>query len=155
MPLTLVKGDPILTQASMLAIGHNAKGRTEMDDFTLEMMRRYPAAFSAYTRQARKGRVAGGEIFLWTETLPRILFVSIRDSAVGATRLRYVQKVLMTIARDYLLLNIASLAIAPLGNPYEREEIQLLYPMWLQNTKLPIIAYTEYLPDLQAEEGFS
>ncbi|MDQ7027265.1 MAG: hypothetical protein Q9P44_17100 [Anaerolineae bacterium] len=35
MSLIFVKGDPLLTKAAVLAIGHNAKGRTDMSDFSL------------------------------------------------------------------------------------------------------------------------
>jgi hypothetical protein len=118
----------------------------------MEMMRAYPAAFSAYMRQARKGRQKGGELFLWTQSLPKLLFLTVRDSSVGATRLRHVQKTLITLARDYALYDMPSLAIAPLGNRYERNEIMALYEMWLRNVRFSIIIYTDYQAGLQADE---
>jgi hypothetical protein len=154
MPLKFVTGDPLLTQASVLAFGHNAKGRTEMGDFAMRMMREYPAAFSTYTRQARKRRQLGGDLFSWSEAKPRLLFLTIRDSSVGATRLRYVQKALISIARDYSLYNIDSLAIAPLGNAYERSEIDNLYRLWFKNIALKVIVYTEYEAGIAANEAF-
>ena len=154
MSLKLVTGDPLLTKASVLAFGHNAKGRTEMDDFGMTLMREYPAAFSSYTRQARQGRLQGGALYAWSETKPRLLFLTIRDSSVGATRLRYVQKALITIARDYPLYNINSLAIAPLGNQYERSEIENLYRTWFKNITLPVVIYTEYQAGTAADETF-
>lgn len=154
MPVNYVQGDPLLTQATHLAIGHNAKGRSELGAFETDAMRRYPVAFSAYTRKARRGQIKVGEIFLWTESQPTLIFLTVRASSVGATRLRYVQNVLMTLARDYRLYNIESLAIAPLGNPVERPEIRTLYPYWLAQSALPVAVYDEYLPDVQADERF-
>lgn len=153
MSLTFVKGDPLLTKAAVLAIGHNAKGRTEMDDFSMTMMRQYPAGFSTYLRQARKGRQKGGELFAWSQSNPHLLFLTVRDSSVGATRLRYVQKALITIARDYTLYNMPSLAIAPLGNRYERNEIESLYYTWLKNISLPVVVYVDYEAGVEADEG--
>jgi hypothetical protein len=153
MSLTFVTGDPLLTKAAVLAIGHNAKGRIEMDEFAMTMMREYPAAFSTYTRQARKGRQKGGDLYIWSEAKPRLLFATVRDSSVGATRLRYVQKVLITIARDYTLYNMPSLAIAPLGNHYERSEIEALYHTWLKHTALPVVVYQAYQAGVAAEEN--
>lgn len=153
MPLTFVTGDPALTKAAVLVLGHNAKGRTELDDFSMNLMRQQPAAFSGYMRQARQGRQKGGELYLWTQSVPQLLFLTVRDSAVGATRLRHVQKALITIARDYSLYRIPTLAIAPLGNRYEQHEIQALYAIWLGNVNLPIVVYSGYQPGVQAEEG--
>ena len=76
-----------------------------------------------------------------------------RDSSVGATRLRYVQKVLITIARDYTLYNMPSLAIAPLGNQYERSEIEALYHTWLKHTALPVVVYQAYQAGVAAAEN--
>jgi hypothetical protein len=153
MPLTFVTGDPLLTKAAVLAIGHNAKGRTEMDDFAMTLMREYPAAFSTYTRLARTGRQKGGDLYIWSEAKPRLLFLTVRDSSVGATRLRYVQKALISIARDYTLYNMPSLAIARLGNHYERSEIEALYNIWLKQTTLPVIVYQAYQAGVAAEES--
>ena len=153
MSLTFVTGDPLLTKAAVLAIGQNAKGRTEMDSFSMTIMQEYPAAFSSYIRQARKGRQKGGDLFIWSEAKPHLLFLTVRDSSVGATRLRYVQKALISIARDYTLYNMASLAIAPLGNAYERSEIESLYHTWLKHIALPVVVYHEYQAGVAAEEN--
>lgn len=154
MPITYVQGDPLLTRATHLAIGHNAKGRSELGAFETEAMRRYPVAFSAYTRKARRGQRQVGELFLWSQTTPTLAFLVVRASSVGATRLRHVQSVLVTLARDYQLYGITSLAIAPLGNQTERPEIRTLYDYWLGSSDLPVAIYEDYLPDAQANEGF-
>lgn len=155
MPLYHVEGDPMLTRAQTLAFGHNAKGRTEMGDLETRLMRHYPTAFSTYTRQAKRGKRAVGSFYKWEDTQPQLLFLTVRASSVGATRLRYVQSILITIARDYRLYNLQSLAIAPLGNPYEYAEIRPLYDMWLRNIALPVVVYDAYQPDVLADEPFA
>lgn len=153
MPVTFVSGDPFLTVAGALAFGHNAKGRTEMDSLANRLLQTYPAAVSAYTRAARRGRCKGGTIYHWAQSVPRLLFLTIRDSSVGATRLRHVQSVLLLLARDYALYNLTSVAIAPLGTAYERAEILLLCENWLQQSRLQTIVYTEYEAGIRADEG--
>lgn len=155
MPLYHVTGDPMLTQAQALAFGHNAKGRTEMGDLEMRLMRKYPAAFSTYTRKAKRGKHPVGTFYKWEDAQPQLLFLAVRASSVGATRLRYIQSILISIARDYKLYNLQSLAIAPLGNSYEYAEISPLYDMWLRNLTLPIAVYDAYHPDVRADEPFN
>ncbi len=152
MPVKFVTGDPFLTTADALAVGHNAKGRTEMDPLANRLLQTYPAAVSSYIRAARRGRCKGGTIFSWSQAQPRLLFLTIRDSSVGATRLRYVQAALLMLARDYMLYNITSIALAPLGTQYERPEILLLCEQWLSRSRLQAIVYTEYAERVQADE---
>lgn len=151
MPLTFVTGDPLLTQADMLAFGHNARGRTELGKLETHLMQQYAPAFSAYTRRARQGKQKPGTWWTWVQSKPRLAFLTVRDSSVGATRLRYVQSALMMLARDQWMLNITSLAIAPLGSLYERDEINSLIEQWLSGLDLPIVAYTAYEPGVSAE----
>lgn len=153
MPLSLVTGDPLLTQAGYLAFGHNARGRAELGPLETALMQQYPAAFAAYQQRCRKGRMKAGEFWLWTETVPRLIFMVVRESSVGATRLRYVQSALLSLARDYPLHSIQSLALAPLGNAYEWPEVRLLVTRWLGNLSLPVTVYDEYRPGLRALEG--
>jgi hypothetical protein len=53
MPITYVSGDPLLTQAQILAFGHNVKGRTESGVFETLLLDRYPAAFATYSKSCR------------------------------------------------------------------------------------------------------
>jgi hypothetical protein len=152
MPITYVQGDPLLTRASTLAFGMNARGRIETDTFSTRIMQVYPAAFSSFTRRARRDQFKAGQLYFWSEAMPRLLFLIVRDSSVGATRLRYVQSVLMTIARDYPLFNLHSLAIAPLGTSYEQGEILKLIDMWLRGSRLPVTVYEKILPGVAAEQ---
>jgi hypothetical protein len=154
MPVHFVVGDPLLTQAQTLAIAHNAKGRTETGILDMAVLRRYPAALSVYQRRCRQQKHAAGTVWLWQDNRPRLLILTVRETATGITRLRYVQAVLMTLARDYALYGITSLAIAPIGNHYEKSEILKLYPIWLGKTKLPVFVYTEYAPNIAAEDPF-
>lgn len=143
MPLEFITGDPLLCATDALAIGYNAKGRTELDAFTMKMMRAFPVAFSVYMRRCRQEKQKGGDIFLWLESKPKLIILTIRDSNVGATRLRHVQKCLIELSRDYALLGIKSLAIAPLGTKLEASEIKPLYLQWFGNSKLPVVVYEE------------
>lgn len=154
MPLHYVTGDPLLTQAQTLAVAHNARGRTETGAVDMAVMRRYPAPVSVYQRRCRQQKHPAGTIWFWQDTQPRLLFMTVRETSTGITRLRYVQAILMTIARDYRLYGITSLAVAPLGNHYEKDEILRLFPLWLGKTKLPVIVYTDYMPGVVAEETF-
>ncbi len=152
MPLHFVTGDPLLTQAQTLAVAHNAKGRTETGILEMAVMRQYPAAIAVYQRRCRQQKHPAGTLWLWQDTRPRLLFLTVRETGTGITRLRYVQAILMTIAREYALYGITSLAIAPMGNHYEKSEILKLYPIWLSKSKLPVFVYTDYLVGVKADE---
>jgi hypothetical protein len=62
---------------------------------------------------------------------------------VGMTRIRYVENALMTIARDYPLYGLTSVAIAPLGNKEERPLLHPLVDYWLKMCPLPVLVYEE------------
>ncbi len=153
MSITYVSGDPLLTQAQVLAFGHNRRGQIESGELESRLMYLYPAAFSSYARQCRRGRIASGEHWVWRESQPYLMFLTIRESSVGATRLRYVQSIAIEIARRHLLEGYNSLAVAPLGEPAEWPEIKLILESWLQQAKLRVIVYDEYQPDVQVNEG--
>lgn len=133
MPLLYTDTDFLQSPAQVLAFGHNARGKPELGDLETRLFHAFPSAFASCQRQARRGMLRGGSIWWWDMTDRRLAFCIIRDSSVGATRLRYVQNVLLTLVREYSLLNIHSVAIAPLGSPQERPEIEKLLASWLQN----------------------
>jgi hypothetical protein len=153
MTFLYVSGDPLLTRAQFLAFGHNARGRTELGNLETELLNRYPAPFSVFRRQCKTGRVETGTFWLWHESTPSLAFLVIRESSVGATRLRYVQSALLALARDYSLESIHSIAIAPLGHLQEWPEILRLLESWLNPLPIPIIVYQTYLPGIQAAEN--
>ncbi|MCA9888042.1 MAG: hypothetical protein KC546_06705 [Anaerolineae bacterium] len=153
MPINYVSGDPALTQADVLALGHNARGRTELGALETRLMQQFSPAFATYTRLARRGQQTPGTWWLWVDTRPQLAFLTVRSSSVGATRLRYVESVLMSISREYEIHAIKSIALAPLGNQYEQEEILKLIERWLSGIRLPVVAYTEYVPDVAADEA--
>ena len=154
MPLKIVQGDPFLTQSDALGIGYNAKGRTENTPFLMDALRRYPTAFASYMRQARQNRQPVGSLYPWYDSSPRLLFMTVRASSVGATRLRYVQQIALTIARDYRLLQLESIAISPLGDSYEQAEILRLCEQWFAKSRLPVVIYEQYVAGIQADEAF-
>ncbi len=141
MPIQFISGDPLQTTAQVLAFGHNVRGRTELGGIETRLMQIYPPAFAMYGRLCRAGRIKAGELWIWRETKPNLMFMVVRESSVGATRLRYVQSVAIRIAREYPLLGISSLAIAPLGNHYEWDEIRQVLTMWFGKSKLDVTVY--------------
>lgn len=150
--IQFVTGDPLLTRAPFLAIGHNARGRTELGAFETAAMMHFPAPFANYQRRCRQGKQTAGTFWPWFDATPGLLFCTVRETSVGVTRLRYVQSILMAIARDYVLYGMRGLAIAPMGNSYERSEILPLMNIWLGKSALPVVVYTEYQSGIKAEE---
>lgn len=144
MPLTYVTGDPLLTKQPLLAFGSNAAGRTETSPLASALRTRYPAAFASYDKLCRQGRIEAGVLWFWRESKPALAFMVVRESSVSATRLRYVDSVIMALARDYRLDNIHGVAIAPLGADHEAASIQEIITRWLTKPALPVVAYTSY-----------
>lgn len=117
----------------------------------MALLMRYPAAFASYGKLCRQGRIAAGTIWIWRETMPALAFMVVRETPVGASRLRYVDAAIMALARDYARDNIRGIAIAPLGAGHEQAEIRAVFDRWLTKSSLPVIAYTDYLPGVVAE----
>ena len=151
MPLTFVTGDPLLTHVQMLAFGHNAQGRPETSPLETELYRRYPAAFATYGKQCRGGCIDIGTLWAWRESRPALGFMVVRASPVGATRLRYVENIALSLARDYKRENITSIAIAPLGSKAEWPHIKPVLQRWLGNLDLECVVYEDYVPGVEAE----
>jgi hypothetical protein len=142
MPVTFVDTPVIETMAQTLAIGHNVRGRLENGLLETALHYQYPSAFSTFQRRARLGKIKVGEVFLWAETKPHLLFMAVRESNVGITRLRYVQQVALVISRDFWLYGLTSLAIAPTGNAYERSEINAIWTQWFSRCPLDITVHS-------------
>lgn len=151
MTLTLVRGDPTLTSAQILAFGSNARGRTEVDPLTTRLLDQYPTAFATFAKQCRNQRVTTGDLWLWRETRPQLGFMVVRASSVGATRMRYVEEIALKLARDYRRENISSIAIAPLADSQEWPHLIPVLAHWLDNVSLPCYVYEQYLPGVVAE----
>lgn len=154
MPVTYVSGDPLLTKAQVLAFGHNVRGRAELDTLTTALQTRYPAAFATYGKYCRSERLKAGQMWLWRESQPMLGFMVVRASSVGATRMRYVESVALTLARDYQRENIHSIAIAPLGSPEEWPHLQPVLDYWLGCSSLPCVIYQQVIPGQPAESEF-
>jgi hypothetical protein len=152
LPIHYTSGDPLLTRAQMLAFGHNARGRAELGPVETALLQQYPAAFSRYTRHCRSGRIPTGGYWLWTMSRPQLVFLTVRASSVGATRLRYVQSALLALARDAHLHRIASLAIAPLGNAYEWPEMWPIIETWFGRAPYTVIVYRQLAAGQAADE---
>ena len=151
MSITYVSGDPLLTSAQVLAFGHNARGRSEMGDLETALFTRYPAAFSTYSRRCHSGRLGAGEMWIWRESQPMLGFMVVRATSVGATRVRYVEAIALTLARDFQRENIRSIAIAPLGSREEWPDLRSVLDHWLSRSSLSCVVYEQYLTGVQAE----
>jgi hypothetical protein len=153
MPLTYVTGDPLLTRAQVLAFGHNARGHTEVGVVETRLLDSYPAAFSTYGKLCRSGRIKAGAFWVWRESVPQLAFMVVRESSVGATRVRYVESVVMTLARNYHLHSINSLAMVRPGNREEWPAVKPVLDYWLQACPLPVVVYEELAPGVPAEDN--
>ena len=151
MPITYVSGDPLLTRSPMLAFGHNAKGRSELGALETSLLNRYPAAFATYGKNCRSGRIKPGTFWAWRESKPSLMFMVIRETSVGATRVRFVESAMMTLARDYRLYDLTSVAIAPLTNTLEWKALKPVVDYWLRASPLPVAIYEAYVPGVAAE----
>ena len=147
MAITYVQGDPLLTEAQVLAFDVNGQGRAELKPLQRQLYDRHPAAFATFGKQARQGRVKTGQMWLWRETQPQLGFMIVRASLVGATRLRYVEEIALTLARDYQRDNIQSIAIAPLGDSHEWPALLPVLAHWLDHVRLPCFIYDAVLPE--------
>jgi hypothetical protein len=151
MPLTYAAGDPLLTRCQMLAFGHNARGRTELGAVESQIFMQHPAAFATYGKLCRAGRIRSGALWVWHESQPALGFMVIRESAVGVTRLRYLEAALLTLVRDHQLENIASVAFAPLGTREEWPTLRPVVDHWLTHAPFPCVVYEQYLPGVIGE----
>lgn len=151
MSLTIVSGDPLLTKQPVLGIGVNAAGRGETTPLATTLHIRYPAAFAGFSKLCKQGKIKPGMTWFWRETQPALAFMVVRETPFGATRLRHVEAVVLTLARDYKLDNLKSIALAPLGAPHEIDTIREVLDRWLVKSSLPVIAYTDYRPGISAE----
>lgn len=143
MPITYVNEDPLGTTAQTLAFGFNARGRVEVNAFETRLYDLYPTAFAAYRKQCNSSRLKPGMVWLWSESQPRLLFMVVRESQVGMTRLRFVEQTVMTLARDYPLYGLTSLALAPLGSPQEWPALRPVVDYWLGLSGLPVTVYEQ------------
>jgi hypothetical protein len=152
MPVIYVSGDPLQTSAQTLAFGYNVEGKTEVGALGIALLTRYPAAFSSFNRQARSGQIKTGGYWIWRDSKPQLMFLAVRQTAVGATRMRFVESVVMTLARDYRMELLSSLAIAPLTDTREWTAMRPLIDHWLGGSGLSVVVYDRYVPNVRAEE---
>lgn len=141
MPLTYLTGDPLRTQAQTLLFGYNVRAQSETGALEVALYTAYPAAFASYRKQCNQGRIKTGTLWLWRESLPHLGFLVVRDSAVGMTRLRYVESALMLIARDSPLYGLTSLALARLGSAEEWPLLRPVVDYWLGMSPLVAEVY--------------
>lgn len=141
MSFVHVTGDPLATTAQVLAFGYNARGRAEVTPLQMALMQRHPAAFAAFGKACRAGRIAPGMLWLWRESVPWLGFLVIRESSVGPARVRHAQNAALRLARDYKLEGITSVALAGLCTPQELPPIAEAMAYWLAGLELRVEMY--------------
>lgn len=146
MTISFASGDPLLTTSQVLAFGYNAHGRTETDPLAMRLLQRYPTAFAACTRLGRSGQLKPGMFWTWRESRPLLLFMIVRETAVGATRLRYVQQVLLRLTQEYRLYGFQEVLLVPPGHRLEQQEQLPLIQYWLSGIPLPVTILEHYEP---------
>ena len=151
--LTYVTGDPLLTHAQTLAFAHNARGRTEVDPLHTALLDHYPAAFASFHKLCRHERIKPGEFWIWRDSSPHLMVIVARETPVGMTRARFVESAVLTIARDYRLHGLTSLAIAPLGTAAEWPLLRQVLDQWLARIPLPVTVYEQFSRGIAAEKG--
>lgn len=141
VPLSISHDDPLSTPAQMLAFGYNARGRVEVSALQTLLQYRYPAAFAAFGKQCRADRIHAGMLWVWREAQPYLGFMVVRESPVGPTRLRHVQQIALTLARDYRLEGLRSVAIAGLCSTDELPPLQAVLSEWFAASALEVTLY--------------
>lgn len=155
MPTFFVEGDPLLTRAPLLCFGHNARGRFEGGALPARLMQDHPAAFAAYGKQCRAGRIRPGDLWIWREHTPMLGFIAARLTAAGAVRYRHVEAAALRLARDHHLLGVTAVAIAPLAEGAEWAALLPALDFYLRAAPLPCILYTRLLPGVKGEAGLT
>ena len=153
MPLITVSGDPLLTDCQVLAFGYNARGQSESRAEQIHLLQSFPAMFATFRRQSRKGKLKAGQVWQWNETTPNFAIWLVRESPSGATRIRYVQSIVMAFVRDYQLYNIQSMALIRPGTAIEYEEFEPILQQWLAPLPIPIVVYDGYEAGVKADEA--
>lgn len=142
MPIEWATGDPLATTAQTLAFGWNARGRIEVGPLETRLHTAYPTAFASFGKTARAGRLKPGSVWVWSESRPRLAFLVIRETNVGATRGRFLEAAFLTLARDHSLYGIDSLALAPLASKLEWPALVPVLTYWFAHTPLPVTIYS-------------
>lgn len=140
MPITFTQGDPDLAQTAVLAFGYNERGKSEVTPFITQLQHRFPAAFATYKRLCNDDKIRAGEYWIWRESKPALMFMVVRQTSAGATRLRYVEAITMSLARDYRLELISSLTIAALCDPLQWSTVKPALERWFNRSSLPVLA---------------
>ncbi len=139
MAIEYISGDPLQTTAHVLYFGMNVQGRIESGKFETALHTRFPAAFSGFSRQCQAQKIKPGMVWYWRDAQPALGFMVIRESPFGATRLRYVDAVLLSLARDHQRQGVTSAAIVlPRSEP---DEIKQMIGRWLGKLALPVTVY--------------
>ncbi|MBE2270552.1 MAG: hypothetical protein IAE80_20110 [Anaerolinea sp.] len=139
MAITYLSDNPLTTSAHVLLFGTNAQGRIEQDALTIALHARCPTAFAAFSRQCRADKISAGKLWYWWDCQPALGFMVIRESPFGATRLRYVESVIMGLARDYQRDGVKSAAL--ILPPTDQDDVKALLDRWFGTSALAVSVY--------------
>lgn len=152
MPVTLVKGDILLTRAQVIGYGYNVRARHEESLLHNQLAYRYPAAFASFRKQTAHGKLTLGDTWLWREASPYLALLVVRASSAGATRLRTVEEIAQKMAQTWPQEGITRVALAQIGDASEWPAVKELLRYWLSIGSLDTVLYETYLPGITAPE---
>jgi len=155
MGTVYVQGDIFLSRAPALGLGTNTQGAVESSPLAAAFLDRYPAAFAAYRKQARAGRIRPGDVWVWREAAPWLVLLAVRTGPSGATRPRHVEAAMQRLARDWQREGLRGLAVTCLGDDTEWPYLRPVIDLWLANSPLPIVIYEAHRPGVWALEPWS
>jgi hypothetical protein len=149
---TFVEGDILTTRAQVIGLGHNAQARHEDSALHTRIAYAYPAALSAFRKQARAARIATGDWWLWREATPWLGLLVIRSTSSGATRLRHVEEAAQQLIQASADESVRRVALARLGEPEEWSLIRPILLEWLAPLPLQVVVYEIDIPGRHAPE---
>lgn len=145
----LVQGDVRHTRAQSILLGLNARGQVDVNPLETALRDQYPVFYSDYRRR----NLTSGDLWFFHESKPKIIGAVIRDSASGATKLRYLEHALLLLRQQWQLEGVTSLAIAPLGTSEEWPDLKTLLAEHLRLMNLPVVVYDAYVANQPADES--
>jgi hypothetical protein len=152
MPVSFCQGDIFLTRAQTIAVGLDALGRLEVSPLFAALGDRYPVFVSDCRRRGRSGGLVPGAIWAWREGTPWLVGMVVRESPHSATRLRYVEAVLLNLCKNWQHEGLHSLALMRFIEGEEWRAMRELVVRYLEPLALPVVVYESYCPGVVADE---
>jgi hypothetical protein len=151
MSVRVVQGDIFLTRAQAIAIGIDAAGRLGASALYATLHDRCPVFVSECRKHGRAGTLTPGTVWTWHDGVPWVVGMVVRETPQGATRLRYVEAVMLNLYKNRERDGLLSLAVMRLGDDTEWPSLRPVVETYLNQLELPALIYEEYLPGIAAE----